>query len=202
VFDVAAVSLNMPTPFTASTRGNTLTSAEPGGDKAETRPETSAGDRVSGAEQELYGGRLRYDQAFVRHERPLTRLGFGHMAAALPHMVVMVLRTGWQTDRRALTAVVTAQLGQGAAAGWGLMAVNRVLTELFADGPTAGKLRDALPSLAVLAVTAVATALLAAWSTVCPAGWSLRWSVRSRRGTTPRSPVSRWRRPSGRRPAA
>ncbi|MFF8652583.1 ATP-binding cassette domain-containing protein [Streptomyces huasconensis] len=120
---------------------------------------------MSAAERELYGGRLRYDQSFVRHERPLVRLGFGHMAAALPRMVGMVLRTGWQTDPRALAAVVAAQLGQGVAAGWGLVAVNSVLSELFADGPTASKLRDSLPSLIVLAVTAVATALLAAWST-------------------------------------
>ncbi|WP_330177560.1 ABC transporter ATP-binding protein/permease [Streptomyces sp. NBC_01498] len=120
---------------------------------------------MSDAERELYGGRLRYDQSYIRHERPLTRLGFGHMAAALPRMTGMVLRTGWQTDPRALTGVVVAQLGQGVAAGWGLLAVNSVLTELFADGPTADKLREALPALAVLAFTAVATALLTAWST-------------------------------------
>lgn len=120
---------------------------------------------ISDAERELYGGRLRYDQSYVRHEGPLTRLSFGHMAAALPHMVGMVLRTGWRTDRRALAGVVVAQLGQGVTAGWGLVAVNGVLTRLFADGPTADKLRDALPSLAVLAVATVATALLTAWST-------------------------------------
>ncbi|MCL7429167.1 ABC transporter ATP-binding protein/permease [Streptomyces sp. YS415] len=120
---------------------------------------------MSDAERELYGGRLRYDQSFVRHEGPLTRLGFGHMAAALPRMVGMVLRTGWETDQRALAGVVTAQLGQGVTAGWGLVAVNSVLTQLFADGPTGDKLREALPSLVVLAVAAVATAVLSAWST-------------------------------------
>ncbi|MFE3653598.1 ATP-binding cassette domain-containing protein [Streptomyces sp. NPDC059152] len=76
-----------------------------------------------------------------------------------------MLRTGWQADPRALTGVVVAQLGQGVAAGWGLVAVNSVLTKLFANGPTADRLRDALPSLAVLAVTAVAAAVLSAWST-------------------------------------
>ncbi|MFD5071472.1 ATP-binding cassette domain-containing protein [Streptomyces sp. NPDC058369] len=120
---------------------------------------------VSDAEQELYGGRLRYAESFVRHEGPLTRLSFGRMAAALPRMVGMVLRTGWETDRRALAGVVAAQLGQGVTAGWGLVAVNSVLTQLFADGPTGDKLREALPSLVVLAVAAVATAVLTAWST-------------------------------------
>ncbi|MFJ2217714.1 hypothetical protein ACIQVO_37190 [Streptomyces sp. NPDC101062] len=95
----------------------------------------------------------------------LTRLSFGHMAAALPRMVRMVLRTGWETDRRALAGVVVAQLGQGMTAAWGLVAVNSVLTKLFADGPTPDKLREALPSLLVLAVTAVGAAMLAAWST-------------------------------------
>ncbi|MFF0075673.1 ABC transporter ATP-binding protein [Streptomyces sp. NPDC005494] len=120
---------------------------------------------MSNAERELFGGRLRYDQAFVRHESPLTRLGFGRLAAALPRMVGMVLRTGWETDRRALAGVVAAQLGQGITAAWGLVAVNSVLARLFATGPTADKLRDALPSLLVLAFVAVGSALLTAWST-------------------------------------
>ncbi|MGV9247016.1 ABC transporter ATP-binding protein [Streptomyces sp. NPDC003710] len=126
---------------------------------------TADTDGISNAERELYGGRLRYDQSFVRHEGPLTRLSFGYMAAALPRMVGMVLRTGWTTDPRALAGVVASQLGQGVTAAWGLVAVNSVLTRLFANGPTSDKLRDALPSLSVLAVTAVGAALLSAWST-------------------------------------
>ncbi|MFJ8752153.1 ATP-binding cassette domain-containing protein [Streptomyces sp. NPDC102441] len=122
-------------------------------------------DTISNAERELYGGRLRYDQSYVRHEGPLTRLSFRHMAAALPRMVTLVLRTGWQTDRRAMAAVVAAQLGQGVSAAWGLVAVNSVLTNLFAAGPTADKLREALPALGALAAIAVIAALLMAWST-------------------------------------
>ncbi|MEZ7004816.1 ATP-binding cassette domain-containing protein [Streptomyces sp. AD55] len=92
-------------------------------------------------------------------------MGFGQMAAALPRMANMVLRTGWQADPRALTGVVVAQIGQGVTAAWGLVAVNGILTRLFADGPTADKLREALPSLTVLAAVSVAAAVLAAWST-------------------------------------
>ncbi|MFC9078226.1 NUDIX domain-containing protein [Streptomyces sp. NPDC057062] len=80
------------------------------------------------------------------------------MAAALPRMMAMVLRTGWQTDRQALAGVVVAQLGQGVTSAWGLIAVNSVLTQLFSDGPTADKLRQALPALIVLGLTAVAAA--------------------------------------------
>ncbi|MEV6081529.1 ABC transporter ATP-binding protein [Streptomyces sp. NPDC052069] len=126
---------------------------------------TPAQKTISDAERELYGGPLRYDQSYVRHEGPLTRLSFRHMAAALPRMITLVLRTGRQTDPRAMAGVVAAQLGQGVAAAWGLVAVNSVLTNLFAQGPTAEKLREALPALSVLAVTAVIAALLMAWST-------------------------------------
>ncbi|MFF9884194.1 MULTISPECIES: ATP-binding cassette domain-containing protein [Streptomyces] len=142
-----------------------MTHVEPGGDDTASPPKAAGQASISDAERELYGGRLRHDQSYVRHAGPLTRLGFGHMAAALPRMVGSVLRTGWEADRRALTGVVVAQLGQGVTAGWGLVAVNGVLTRLFADGPTADKLREALPSLAVLAGAAVATAVLSAWST-------------------------------------
>ncbi|WP_106409611.1 ABC transporter ATP-binding protein [Streptomyces odonnellii] len=142
-----------------------LTTAGPGRNRPQNAKAASAEATISRAERELYGGRLRHDQSFVRHEGPLTRLSFGHMAAALPRMMAMVLRSGRQTDRRALAGVVLAQLGQGLTAAWGLVAVNAVLTRLFADGPTVDKLRGAVPSLAALAVTAVGTALLSAWST-------------------------------------
>ncbi|MFJ3279794.1 ATP-binding cassette domain-containing protein [Streptomyces halstedii] len=65
------------------------------------------------------------------------------MAAALPRMV---LRTSWEADRRVVMGGVAAELGQGVTAGWGLVAVNGVLAQLFADGPTVDKLRDAPPS--------------------------------------------------------
>jgi len=126
---------------------------------------TAAEGSVSDAERELYGGRLRYDMSFVRHEGPLTRVSFRHMAAALPRMVALVLRTGWRADPRAMAGVVTAQLGQGATAAWGLVAVNSVLTDLFAAGPTGERLRESLPALASLAAAAVIAALLTAWST-------------------------------------
>ncbi|MEU0836246.1 ABC transporter ATP-binding protein [Streptomyces sp. NPDC005969] len=142
-----------------------MTRTGPRRDTPQDAKTTPAKDTISNAERELYGGRLRYDQSYVRHEGPLTRLSFRHMAAALPRMVTLVLRTGWQTDRRAMAGVVAAQLGQGVTAAWGLVAVNSVLTNLFAEGPTADKLREALPSLTVLAATAVIAALLVAWST-------------------------------------
>ena len=88
---------------------------KPSSDKTASAPKAGATDNISDAERELYGGRLRYDQSYIRHEGPLTRLKFGHMATALTHMVGMVQRTGWKADRRTLTGVVAAELGQGVA---------------------------------------------------------------------------------------
>ncbi|MBO8195709.1 ABC transporter ATP-binding protein [Streptomyces oryzae] len=122
-------------------------------------------DGVSAAERELFGGRLRWDDAFVQNEGALARMRFGQLAAALPRMVGGVLRAGWAADPRALAGLVAAQLGQGLMAAFGLMAVNGVLSELFANGPTGDKLRQSLPALALLALVSVATALLSAWST-------------------------------------
>ncbi|MGI5347941.1 ATP-binding cassette domain-containing protein [Streptomyces sp. CA-250714] len=127
--------------------------------------ERAAVDGVSAAEQELFGGRLRWDQSFVEHEGALARVRFGQLAAALPRMVGVVLRAGWGADPRALAGLVTAQIGQGLTAAFGLVAVNGVLNELFANGPAGDKLEQSLPALAMLAVVSVGTALLAAWST-------------------------------------
>ncbi|MGP3973513.1 ABC transporter ATP-binding protein [Streptomyces sp. 8N114] len=90
---------------------------------------------------------------------------FGQMAAALPRMVGVVLRAGWAADPRALTGLVTAQIGQGLTAAFGLVAVNGALSKLFADGPASDKLQQSLPALAMLAIVSVGSALLSAWST-------------------------------------
>ncbi|WP_369203251.1 ABC transporter ATP-binding protein [Streptomyces sp. PU-14G] len=120
---------------------------------------------ISAAERELFGGRLRGSQAYIEHEGALARMRFGQMAVALPRMVGVVLRAGWSADPRALAGLVVSQIGQGLTAGFGLVAVNGVLTQLFADGPTADKLQQSVPALLVLTVLSMATALLSAWST-------------------------------------
>ncbi len=126
----------------------------------------AAEDGVSAAERELFGGRLRWDDAFVEHEGSVSRLRFGQMAAALPRMMGVVLRAGWETDPRALAGVVVvAQAGQGLTTAFGLVAINGVLGSLFANGPTDDKLRESVPALVLLALVSVGMAVLAAWST-------------------------------------
>ncbi|MGW1073761.1 ABC transporter ATP-binding protein [Streptomyces sp. NPDC002537] len=119
---------------------------------------------VSDSELLLFGGSLRHDKPFVTHERPLLRLTFWEMARQFPAMIGTVARAGWREDPAALLTLLGAELGQGTARAFGLVATNHALVALFAAGPTTERLRQALPALlAVTAVTA-ASALLAAVS--------------------------------------
>ncbi|WP_328654476.1 ABC transporter ATP-binding protein/permease [Micromonospora sp. NBC_00330] len=72
--------------------------------------------------------------------------------AELPRLVWAALGVSWRADRLRTGVVAVATVGAGVMAAFGLLATQRVLVELFAGGPTADKVRAALPALAVLAV--------------------------------------------------
>ncbi|MEU7800511.1 ABC transporter ATP-binding protein [Micromonospora arborensis] len=72
--------------------------------------------------------------------------------AELPRLVWTALGVSWRADRLRTGVVAVATVGAGVMAAFGLLATQRVLVELFAGGPTADKVRAALPALAVLAV--------------------------------------------------
>ncbi|MFG1650621.1 ABC transporter ATP-binding protein [Micromonospora sp. NPDC049275] len=72
--------------------------------------------------------------------------------AELPRLVRTALGVSWRADRLRTSVVAVATVGAGVMAAFGLLATQRVLVELFAGGPTADKVRAALPALAVLAV--------------------------------------------------
>lgn len=120
---------------------------------------------VSAAEQELFGGPLRYDGAFAEHDR--ARLDLTMLAAirAMPRLIGGTLRRAWAADRPALLAVGVSEVGQGAAAAAGLLAVNSVMHALLGSGAPVDRLRAALPALVVVAVVAVVNAGLAGLST-------------------------------------
>ncbi|MET8357594.1 ATP-binding cassette domain-containing protein [Micromonospora sp. NPDC005171] len=73
--------------------------------------------------------------------------------AELPRLVWTALGISWRADRLRTGVVAAATVGAGVMAAFGLLATQRVLVELFAGGPTADKVRAALPALAVLAAT-------------------------------------------------
>lgn len=71
---------------------------------------------VSDAERELFGGPLRYDMGWSRHEHARLDLTMLSALRSMPTLVGATLRMAWKADRRALTAVGTSEVGQGVAA--------------------------------------------------------------------------------------
>ncbi len=119
---------------------------------------------VTRSERLMFGGALRYDLSFTRHEQPLLRLTFWQMARQFPAMAALVGRAAWREDPRALLALLGAEVGQGLTRAFVLVATNRVLVALFAGGPTVERLRQALPALLAGCAVAAVAALLSAVS--------------------------------------
>ncbi|MFE6039412.1 ATP-binding cassette domain-containing protein [Streptomyces sp. NPDC056452] len=121
--------------------------------------------KVSPAEQELFGGPLRYDMAFAEHERARLDLTLLSAIRAMPRLVAGTLRRAWVADRPALLTVGISEVGQGIAAAVGLLAVNSVMHALLGSGDPVDRLHSAVPALVVGAVVAVVNAGLAGLST-------------------------------------
>lgn len=119
---------------------------------------------LSESERTLFGGALRWDHSFTENELPILRMSFTTMVRQLPGMVALVVRAAWAVDRRALIALLVAEVGQGVAAGVGLLATNRALIALFGDAPTGDRLRDAAPALVFIMCVSAVAALLSALS--------------------------------------
>ncbi|WHM36611.1 ABC transporter ATP-binding protein [Streptomyces sp. BPTC-684] len=120
---------------------------------------------VSAAEQELFGGPLRYDMGWAEHERARLHLTMFTAIRAMPRLVGATLRRAWRADRPSLLSVGISEVGQGIAAAVSLLAVNAVMHALLGAGAPVDRLHTALPALITVSATAVATAVLASWST-------------------------------------
>ncbi|MGW4980136.1 ABC transporter ATP-binding protein [Streptomyces mirabilis] len=129
-------------------------------------PVKMAEPRVSDAEQELFGGPLRYDLGWSQHEHAGLDLTMTSALRSMPALVGATLRMAWQADRRALLAVVVSEMGQGIAAAIGLLAINVVMHALLAgSGSAAERLHALLPGLLAAAAIGVVNSALSAWST-------------------------------------
>ncbi|MET7781842.1 ABC transporter ATP-binding protein [Streptomyces sp. NPDC005388] len=129
-------------------------------------PVKMAEPRVSDAEQELFGGPLRYDLGWSQHEHAGLDLTMTSALRSMPALVGATLRMAWQADRRALLAVVVSEMGQGIAAAIGLLAINVVMHALLAgSGSAAERLHALLPGLLAAAAISVVNSALSAWST-------------------------------------
>lgn len=133
------------------------------------RPEPGA-PVVSASEKELFGGPLRYDAGWSKHEYARLDLTLRSALKSLPHLVLQTVRLAWHTDRRSLVTVGVTEVGQGIAAAMKLLAVNAALHAVVAAGTDVRGLRDALPAVAMTAVVLAANALLASWSTAAAGG--------------------------------
>ncbi|WP_229916645.1 ABC transporter ATP-binding protein [Streptomyces fructofermentans] len=129
-------------------------------------PVRMAEPKVSDAEQELFGGPLRYDMGWSLHEHAGLDLTMMSALRSMPALVGAALRMAWSADRRALLAVTVSEIGQGIAAAVGLFAINAVMHALLAgSGDAAQRLHALLPGLLAIAAVGVVNSALSAWST-------------------------------------
>ncbi|QDQ16707.1 ABC transporter ATP-binding protein [Streptomyces spectabilis] len=104
------------------------------------------------------------------HEGAQLNTSFLTILRQIPTLVGHTAALGWRADPVALVVVAVAQLGQAAATAFGLLATNRVLVSLFAAGPTAERVQDALPSLIGVATASALAATLRAVSFAASGG--------------------------------
>ncbi|WAX76675.1 hypothetical protein HUV60_002275 [Streptomyces sp. KMM 9044] len=112
------------------------------------------------------------DEEFLYRDESRHRAGAqlttGTMARRLPVLVRRSLRMAWQVDRGATAGLLACQVGSGVLAALGLLAVTGTITALISSGDITGRLWDAAPQLAVIAVATGLRALLGiavAWLT-------------------------------------
>jgi ATP-binding cassette subfamily B protein len=104
---------------------------------------------------------------WAAYRQRMATIGFGAMARQFPGLVRQAVRLGWEASRWDTFATIAANLASGVFTGFALLASTSVLQALFAAGPTPGRVRAALPSLALVAAAVAARSSLQA-----AAGWS------------------------------
>ncbi|MDX2709668.1 ABC transporter ATP-binding protein [Streptomyces sp. PA03-6a] len=128
-------------------------------------PDVLAPEEVSESERLLFGGPLRYDMGWNKHDGSFLELGLRAMLRRLPQLVATTVRLAHRADPRALRVVALAEAGRGVAQAVGLVAVNWVLARLLVPGGTAERLTGAAPALVLVAAAALTGAVLRSAST-------------------------------------
>lgn len=88
------------------------------------------------------------------HDEELLKAGLGTMLRRLPALVTAAVRLAWRAGRRDTAVALGGNLLAGVFTAFGLLATSGVLASLFAAGPTPGRVRAALPALALVAAAA------------------------------------------------
>ncbi|TYK45914.1 ABC transporter ATP-binding protein [Actinomadura decatromicini] len=100
-------------------------------------------------------------------DKELTETGMRTMAQRLPAVIAQAAGLAWRASRKDTLVTVGLNLAAGFFTAFWLLATTGVLTALFSEAPTPSRVRDALPSLALVAGAVALRAGLQA----C-AGWS------------------------------
>ncbi|WP_367141079.1 MULTISPECIES: ABC transporter ATP-binding protein [Streptomyces] len=103
----------------------------------------------------------QYTVSAERHDHGLDQ-DFLTIARRLPALSATAIRLAWAADRRAFLLITVLQVLAGLLTAAGLHATAGVLAPLVAAGPTADRLHDALPSLALVGAAACARSVIAA----------------------------------------
>ncbi|MEU3499393.1 ABC transporter ATP-binding protein [Streptomyces hundungensis] len=123
------------------------------------------GQPLSSSEEALFGGSLRYDLGWNKHDEAFLELDLRAMLVRLPRLIALTVKLAWQADRQALRLVAGAEIGRGICQAIGLIAVNQALAHLLTGGTTAQRLTAASGAIIVAAATAGVGAVLRAAST-------------------------------------
>ena len=98
-------------------------------------PEEASSTEPSESEHLLFGGPLRYDLGWSKHQDAFLHLGLRSMVTRLPHLLVTTGQLARQADKRTLRLVACAEIGRGISQAVGLITVNRVLALSSAAPP-------------------------------------------------------------------
>ncbi|MFJ2786096.1 MULTISPECIES: ABC transporter ATP-binding protein [unclassified Streptomyces] len=110
---------------------------------------------ASESERLLFGGKLTYDQGFAAHSGAWAGLGLWEMGRSLPRQVRLAVRLARDADGRAFALVAGSEIARGLTQAVSLVAVNSLLIALLAPGDIPGRLRAALPAVALVGVLSV-----------------------------------------------
>jgi len=120
--------------------------------------------RETSPDEELAELTAEYWQAY---DARMATVGFGDVARRFPGLVGQALRLGWSASRLDTATTIGLNLVSGVFAGFALFATTGVLQALFAAGPTPHRVREALPSLLLVALATAARSGLSS-----AAGWA------------------------------
>jgi ATP-binding cassette, subfamily B, bacterial len=103
------------------------------------------------------------------YDQRMASIGFLAMLRQFPSLVGQAVRLGYRASRIDMVGTIVLTVGSGVFTGYALLATTGVLQALFAEGPTPGRVRAAIPSLAVVAVAVALRSglqILANWAQI------------------------------------